>query len=104
MSEREDGVRYGDDDWSLRQGKDKSHADTNPEPNEVERRYAEAMEASIRRTLLKWRKRKRRREALRAWVKQTQRQCVRVALRMPRRHAEPASGGGGLHERNSSQS
>ena len=98
MSEREDGVWYGDDDWSPRQGEDKSHADAASEPNEVERRYAETMEAAIRRTLLKWRKRKRRREALRAWVKQTQRRCVRVALRMPRRHAGPRSGGGALHD------
>ena len=98
MSEREDGMQSGDNDWSPRKGEDESHADASSEPTEVERRYAEAMEAAIRRTLLKWRKRKRRREALRAWVKQTQRRYVRVALRMPRRHAKPRSGGGALHD------
>ena len=98
MSEPEDGMQYNDDNWSSRQGEDESHADAASEPDEVERRYAESMEASIRRTLLMWRKRKRRREALRAWVKQTQRRCVRVALRMPRRHAGPGSGGGALHD------
>ncbi len=98
MSEREDGMQSNDDNWSPQQGEDESHADAYSEPDEVERRYAESMEASIRRTLLKWRKRKRRREALRAWVKQTQRRCVRVALRMPRRHAGPRSGGGALHD------
>lgn len=97
MSDREGGMQSGDDDWSPQQGEDESHADAASEPDEVERRYAESMEASIQRTLLKWRKRKRRREALRAWVKQTQRRCVRVALRMPRRHAGPRSGGGALH-------
>ena len=98
MSEREDGAAASDGHWSPRQGKGDSHADSVSEPNEVERRYAEAMEAAIRRTLLKWRKRNRRREALRAWVKQTQRRCVRVVLRMPRRHAGPRSGGGALHD------
>ena len=90
MSELEDGVRYGDDDWSPRQGEGDSHADSASEPSEVERRYAEAMEASIRRTLLKWRVRKRRREALKAWVRQMQRRSVRVSLRMPRRHGGPS--------------
>lgn len=89
MSEREDGAEASDGHWSPRQGEDESRADADSEPDEVERRYAEAMEAAIRRTLLKWRKRKRRREALRVWVKQTQRRCVRVALRMPRRHGDP---------------
>jgi hypothetical protein len=70
MSEREDGVRYGDDDWSPWDGEGDSHPDTDSEPNEVQRRHAESIEAAIRRTLLKWRVRKRRREALRAWVKQ----------------------------------
>ena len=98
MSEREDGMQFNDEDWSPRQGEGEAHADAASEPDEVERRYAESMEAAIRRTLLKWRKRKRRREALRAWVKQTQRRCVRVALRMPRRHAAPSSGGGALHD------
>jgi len=98
MSEREDGAEASDGHWSPRQGEGASQSESASEPNEVERRYAEAMEASIRRTLLKWRKRKRRREALRAWVKQTQRRCVRVALRMPRRHAGPRSGGGALHD------
>lgn len=98
MSEREDGMQSNDDDWSPRQGEGESHADANSEPNEAERRYAESMEAAIRRTLLKWRKRKRMREALRAWVKQTQRRCVRVTLRMPRRHAGPRSGAGALQD------
>ena len=98
MSEREDGMQSNDDNWSPQRAKDEFHADAASEPDEVERRYAESMEASIQRTLLKWRKRKRRREALRAWVKQTQRRCVRVALRMPRRHAGPRSGGGALHD------
>jgi hypothetical protein len=98
MSEREYGAEASDGHWSPRQGEGDSHADSASESNEVERRYAEAMEAAIRRTLLKWRKRKRRREALKAWVRQLQRRCVRVALRMPRRHAGPRSGGGALHD------
>jgi hypothetical protein len=98
MSEREDGAESDHDDCSPRQGEDESHADSASEPNEVERRYAEAMEAAIWRTLLKWRVRKRRREALKAWVRQMQRRCVRVALRMPQRHAGPRSGGGALHD------
>jgi hypothetical protein len=98
MSEREDGVPASDGHWSPRQGEGDSHADSASEPNEVERRYAEAMEAAIWQTLLKWRKRKRRREALKAWVRQLQRRCVRVALRMPRRHAGPRSGRGALHD------
>jgi hypothetical protein len=53
MSEREDGAEASDGHWSPRQGEDESHADADSEPDEVERRYAEAMEAAIRRTLLK---------------------------------------------------
>ncbi len=53
MSEREDEAEASDGHWSPRQGEDESHADADSEPDEVERRYAEAMEAAIRRTLLK---------------------------------------------------
>ena len=98
MSDREDGMQSNDDDWSPQQGEDESNTDATSEPDEVERRYAESMQASIRRTLLKWRKRKRQREALKALVRQMQRRCVRVALRMPRSYAGPRSGGGVLHD------
>jgi hypothetical protein len=47
MSEREDGVRYDDDDWSPREDEVRPHSDAESEPDEVQRLHAESIEAAI---------------------------------------------------------